>query len=295
MPAVTGPDGRTIEYAVAGAAGSGDPCLVFHHGQPGAALIHEDLVRAAARHRLGVVMLSRPGYGGSSRQPGRRIASAASDTRVVLDHLGAGWFVAAGWSGGGPHALACGALLAPRCRGVASIAGVAPYVEGGDLDWTAGMGPENVAEFTGMISGDPAVEGQVVELCAELAAIRADQLADALGGLISAPDRSALQSGAALYMAEWMRRSASSGHYGYWDDGQAFIAPWGFRLPDVAVPVQVWVAGQDLMVPPAHGEWLAAHIPEADKIQLQDEGHISLLTGHIGDIVDRLARAAGPV
>lgn len=287
------PDGRTVEYCASAPPTPDGAVLVFHHGQPGAAVIDPALAGAAGRYGLPVVTLSRPGYGASIRQPGRRVAAAAADVAAVLDHLGAGPFVTAGWSGGGPHALACGALLAPRCRAAASLAGVAPYLGADDLDWTAGMGPENVAEFEGIIAGDPGSEEQIRRLCAELAAIEADGVAEALGGLISEPDRDVLESGAAALCAESFRRSAMHGHYGYWDDSRAFLAPWGFSPGSLDVPVQVWYAGRDLMVPPSHGRWLADRIPGAERIELDGEGHISLVANHVGDIVGRLVHAGG--
>ena len=71
---------------------------------------------------------------------------------TVLDHLGAerAWVV--GWSGGGPHALACAALMPDRVRGTALIASVAPYPAEG-LDYLAGMGAENVEEFSAALAG----------------------------------------------------------------------------------------------------------------------------------------------
>src|SRR6185436_14998446 len=100
-------DGRTLEYLVTGPA-SGTP-LVLHHGTPGAALQFEPQVAAATRHGLRVVSYSRPGYAGSSPQPGRSVAAAAADVAAILDELGAARFLTVGWSGGGPHALACAA------------------------------------------------------------------------------------------------------------------------------------------------------------------------------------------
>ena len=123
MPQLTHSDGRQIHFECSGPVEPGDSVLVFHHGQPGAALLWDDLVAAASTFEWRVVMLSRPGYATSTRKPGRSVAHAASDVEQVLDHLNAGRFVTAGWSGGGPHALACGALLSPRCAAVATIAG----------------------------------------------------------------------------------------------------------------------------------------------------------------------------
>ena len=80
------------------------------------------------------------------------MADVAADVAAVLDALGLDTFVTAGWSGGGPHALACAALLPGRCLAAASIAGAAPFHAPG-LDFTAGMGPENVEEFAAAVRG----------------------------------------------------------------------------------------------------------------------------------------------
>src|SRR5437660_2335451 len=120
--------------------------LVFHWGTPCAAVWFDPLVSAASRAGLRLVTYSRPGYAGSTSRPGRTVADAAADVAAILDALGAGTFVTLGWSGGGPHALACAALLPDRCVAAASVAGVAPFTAPG-LDWTAGMSPDNIAEF----------------------------------------------------------------------------------------------------------------------------------------------------
>jgi pimeloyl-ACP methyl ester carboxylesterase len=105
-------DGRSLEVVALG-PGDGD-VLLFHHGTPGAALAFRPLADAAAEHGLRTVLYSRPGYGRSTPSPGRRVADVAADVRTVLDAVGAERFVTLGWSGGGPHALACGALLRDR-------------------------------------------------------------------------------------------------------------------------------------------------------------------------------------
>jgi pimeloyl-ACP methyl ester carboxylesterase len=293
MPQLTHPDGRTIHFECSGPVPPGAAVLVFHHGTPGAGLLWGPLVGAAQASGWQVVTLSRPGYAGSARQPGRSVADAVPDVEAVLDHLGAGPFVSAGWSGGGPHALACAGLLSPRCRAVSTIAGVAPYHGVTDLDWTAGMGPENVEEFTALQAGDPEVEGRIDEVMRSLAGIQPHQLVETLGGLVSEPDKAVLSGDFAAFFAQWFRLAASTGSAGYWDDDQAFMAPWGFDLDDISVPVAVWRADQDLMVPPSHGKWLAAHISTATGVPLDGEGHVSLLACHIDDIVARLALDAG--
>jgi pimeloyl-ACP methyl ester carboxylesterase len=139
------PDGRRLEVLAAGPE-DGLP-LLFHNGTPGGLVAVPGMVAEAAARGLRTVMYARPGYGESTGQPGRRVAAAAADAVAVLDGLGARQFVTVGWSGGGPHALACAALLPGRCLAAASLAGVAPAQAEG-LDWVAGMGPENVTEFS---------------------------------------------------------------------------------------------------------------------------------------------------
>ena len=293
MPHLQMQDGRRIHYEGSLSARDDSMALVFHHGQPGAALLWEPMVQHAGRYGWGLVMLSRPGYATSDRLPGRMVADVASDVSAVLDHLGYGRFVTAGWSGGGPHALACSALLETRCAAASTIAGVAPYEGVDDLDWTAGMGPENVEEFQELIAGEPGLESKVGELMSSLLDIQPSQLVDAFGGLLSIPDKQVLVGEVAEFTAALMRLAASTGSAGYWDDDLAFIRYWGFDLADIAVPVTVWRAGQDLMVPPSHGEWLAKHIPGSTSRFEPDEGHISLLSHRFGEIVDQLAADAG--
>src|SRR5438270_6413446 len=136
------PDGRIIEIRTAGPA-DGLP-LVLNEGTPAGVALYPPTVVAAVVRGLRVVLPARPGYEGSTPRPGRRVADVAGDVADVLNALGADTFLTAGWSGGGPHALACAAILPGRCLAAASIAGVAPYGAEG-LDWTAGMGPENIA------------------------------------------------------------------------------------------------------------------------------------------------------
>jgi pimeloyl-ACP methyl ester carboxylesterase len=178
---------------------------------------------------------------------------------------------------------------------VATIAGVAPYgVEG--LDWMAGMGPENVEEFGLAVALDERKLRAMLEAVAkECRQVTADGVADLFGGLVSRPDREVLAGDFAVWVAAWLQTSMSAGYAGMYDDDMAFIQEWGFDLGAISAPVTVWVADQDLMVPPAHGEWLAAHLAGARKVRLPDDGHVSLLGSHISDIIDRLAFDVGPL
>jgi pimeloyl-ACP methyl ester carboxylesterase len=301
-------DGRIIEFLTDGPS-DGLP-LVLHEGTPVGLSLYQPTVQMAAVRGLRVVLLARPGYEGSTPRPGRLVADVAGDVAEVLDALGADTFVTAGWSGGGPHALACAGLLPGRCLAAASIAGVAPYTaQQQGLDWMAGMGPENVEEFGAALKGEEALTEFLLVAAGELADVTGTQVADALGGLASAVDRGALTGEYAEHMAAALRAALREGIAGWRDDDLAFTTDWGFSLgwdqpqqstvdtvlgpENAAAPVTIWQGDQDLMVPYAHGQWLAAHITRARAHLLSGQGHLTLTVTNMDQILDDLLDLAG--
>jgi pimeloyl-ACP methyl ester carboxylesterase len=283
-------DGRVLESYVAGDEDAFP--LLFISGTPSAATPHARTLALAAGRKLRMIEFSRPGYAGSTPLPGRDVASIASDAAAVLDALGADTFVAIGFSGGGPHALACGALLPERCLAAATVGGVAPYPAEG-IDWFAGMAPENVDEFRRSIEGEAALVPFLVQAGAQLADVDASDITAALGELLSDVDKEALAGDFAEWIAESFRRAVSAGIAGWRDDDFAFVKPWGFALSQILRPVAVWQGRQDRMVPFAHGEWLCEHIPSATAHLLESEGHLSLAHVKLPDVLDDLLARAG--
>ena len=283
-------DGRSLEYFVDGPA-DGTP-LVLHSGTPSAALIHEPMAREVARHGLRLVVYGRPGYAGSTPQPGRAVASAVEDVAAILDELGAEEFYAVGWSGGGPHALACAALLPGRCLAAATVAGVAPYDAGG-LDWAAGMGPENIEEFGAAAAGTEPLTEFLDAQVPGLAGVGGEQVAEAFGELVTDVDKAALTGERADYMAEGLRGSVSTGIAGWLDDDLAFVRDWGFSLDAITTPVSIWQGAEDRMVPFAHGRWLAENVPGAVAHLDPAEGHLSLMFAHFDEIITELVARGG--
>jgi pimeloyl-ACP methyl ester carboxylesterase len=283
-------NGRSVEVASSGPA-TGVP-LVFHAGTPAGLVFYEPLSSAAADAGLRTVQYARPGYGDSDPHPGRRVGDAAADVAGILDYLGADTFVTAGWSGGGPHALACAALLADRCLAAATIAGVAPYDAAG-LDWLDGMAQENVDEFGLAVQGEPKLSEFLNEAAAMMVDTTAEQLADAFGGLVTPADQAALIGDFAAFMTEETKAAFTTGIAGWRDDDLAFAAGWGFELAGIAVPVAVWQGDADAMVPFTHGAWLAANIPGATSHLLPGQGHLTLVADKIGEIVADLASIGG--
>lgn len=283
-------DGRALEVLTEGPA-RGRP-LIFHLGTPSAAVLFRPLVMEASRHKLRTVVYSRPGYASSTAKRGRSVADAVADVQSILNELDADEFLTIGWSGGGPHALACAANLPDSCAAAVSLAGIAPHTAAG-LDWMAGMGAENVEEFNLALQGEAALFPWLQEQAGVLGRIQAAEIAVALGGLVSEVDKAALTGDFAEFLAGAFRRAVSTGIAGWGDDDLAFTRDWGFDLAEIRRPVAVWQGGQDRMVPFAHGEWLAEHIPHARIRLYRGEGHLSLAVTALDRIIDDLVAMAG--
>lgn len=253
--------------------------------------LYAPFVEAAAQRGLRLVSFSRAGYGDSTRKPGRNVAAVAPDAAAVVDQLDADRFYTLGWSGGGPHALACAVLLPERLVGAATVGGIAPYGADG-LDWMAGMGQENVAGFGAALAGNAAIHQLLEQIGPSFATVTADQMAARLGNLVSDVDRAAITGEAAAWLAEVFRESVRNGFWGWQDDELAFVKPWGFDLADTRIPVAIWQGAQDRFTPFAHGEWLASHIPGAHPHLLRDQGHQSLGVDSFGLILDDLLTLA---
>lgn len=234
-------DGRSLEVAISGPDGATP--LVVHHGTPGERSQYPPFADAAAAQGLRHVSYSRPGYGGSSRQPGRAVADCAADTAAILAHLGADRCYTIGASGGGPHALACAALLADRVLACATVAGVGPFGAEG-LDFLEGMGRENHEEFGAALAGPAELLAYLEREAESFAEITGEQVALALGDLVSAVDVGALTGDFAAYVAASFRQAVANGIWGWFDDDLAFTRPWGFDLASINVPVVFCRAGR---------------------------------------------------
>ena len=272
---VTTSGGAVLEYLV-----SGPPdgrTLLFQPGTPNSGAAFRGIVEPAAELGLRTVSYSRPGYGQSTPRPGRSVADAAGDIETVLDAVGAEEFVTLGWSGGGPHALAAGALLPERCQAVAVLAGVAPYPAHG-IDWFTGMGEGNIEEFGAALAGPAELDPLLESYAAELATVTGEGVTEAMDSVLSPVDRAALTGEFADEMAAALRRAVSSGIAGWRDDDLAFVQDWGFDLGQIAVPVSIWQGRKDRMVPFEHGQWLAAKVPNAQAHLFATEGHLSILS-----------------
>jgi pimeloyl-ACP methyl ester carboxylesterase len=275
------PDGRVLTVRRDGDS-LGFPILI-HHGTPGSSLLYEAHIRDAWAHGIMLLSYDRPGYGGSTRQPGRCVADCAVDVAAICDAFGIDRFCTWGVSGGGPHALATAALLPDRCAAAAALASIGP-VDAEGLDFTAGMGEANVESFAAT-QGSEAEHRAQHEL--EVASVRDATPETFIAGfhtILGAPDVEVLSGGLVDFTLANMRAGVEPSSDGWFDDDLVFTKPWGFDVGSIHVPVLVWQGEQDLMVPFAHGQWLAAHIPGAEARLTAGDGHLTVLEHQIRDV-----------
>jgi pimeloyl-ACP methyl ester carboxylesterase len=267
-------DGRTLSVVE---AGDGRGKVVFAlHGTPDSRLLYGPHVADASKRGIRLVGYDRPGYGGSSPQPGRRVADAAKDVASIADYLGVERFAVWGISGGGPHALACAALLPKRVAAAASLASPAPYPSPG-LDWMSGQGEDNVAEFNASLEGPEQLDRFLVPLREELLKADPEGMAKIFETLLPPVDKAALSGGLGLYLLESTKEGLRRSHEGWKEDDLAFVSDWGFRPEDISVPLLLWQGSEDKMVPFAHGLWLSKHIPKVEARLSHEDGHLTLL------------------
>jgi pimeloyl-ACP methyl ester carboxylesterase len=241
-------------------------------------------------HGLRFVGFSRPGYAGSTRRPGRTITEVVDDTSAVLASIGATECLVGGWSGGGPHALATAARL-PEARAALVIASIAPYGEL-DLPFLEGMGQDNIDEFGRALAGERDLRAYLEVQRPALMETDAAGLVQSLTSLLPAADVAVLTDEVGEDMARSFGDALRGTVDGWLDDDLAFVADWGFSVDEIRKPVQLWQGEEDLMVPFAHGRWLAAHIPGVTAHLLPGEGHVSLTVGAVDRMLDGLIASA---
>lgn len=272
---VTAPDGRTLC-----AAEWGDPAgfpVFALHGTPGGRLNRHPTPSRYAEAGARVITYDRAGYGRSDRHAGRSVVDVVGDVVAIADAFGVGEFAVTGGSGGGPHCLAVAARLPDRVVRARCVVGVAPYPADG-LDWFDGMDPLNVKEFGWALAGEDVLVPELTRELEEMAARVAVDPSKLLGDdwELDEADRAVMaRSDMAAVLREATAELARGGPYGWVDDDLAFTRPWGFDLAEIRVPVEVRYGAKDVLVPAAHGAWLAAHVPHARVVVEDEQGHLA--------------------
>ena len=274
-PSITLPDGRVVAYL-----DGGDPAgypVIGLHGTPGCRLNRLPDDSVYARTGVRYITTDRAGYGQSSRHRGRSVADEAADVRALADALGINRFAVVGGSGGGPHALACAALLGDRVERVACQSGLAPIGAGGMArdEWLDGMSDEIAQELEWAEGGEAVLE---VELRAAQELMEERLVSDPssiFGAGLSAGDREVLARPEVIAaFTRIVAEQAAHGVGGSVDDTLAFHRPWGFDLGSIDVPVLLTYGWEDVSCPPGHGRWLARHLPTALVVEDETGGHL---------------------
>ncbi len=282
--AVEAGDGRKLAVVERGDPG-GTP-VVFHHGTPGSRLGRhpDDAVYEGVR----AIFYDRPGYGRSDPLPGRAVATAAADTAAIADALGVEEFAVEGTSGGGPHALACAAVLGGRVTRVAVVVGAGPS-DDPELDFQAGMNELNRAEFGAALKGATALEA-FLDPFAERARTDPVALVEELAATVPAADQAVMaRPEVRAVLVESFAESVRQGVRGWADDDLAFVMPWGFELGAVRQEVRLWQGELDVLVPRAHAEYLQSKLPRARFELVPNAGH--MLVDETIDVIRWLAAA----
>ena len=174
------------------------------------------------------------------------------------------------------------------------IAGVAPYEAEGP-DWTAGMGEENVVEFSATLHGEDQLRSYLLGAREQLKDVTTADIVAFLETVLPDVDRAVLTGEVGEDIAANFREAVRTGVEGWLEDDVAFVRSWGFGLEEISVPTMIWQGSADLMVPFSHGRWLASHLPGASAHLEEGEGHLSVGLGALDRMLDELVSAGSPL
>jgi pimeloyl-ACP methyl ester carboxylesterase len=267
-------DDRRIAVKLSGDH-AGEP-VFYLHGTPGSRVGPRPTDRELTERRVWLISFDRPGYGRSDRLPSRTVADVIGDVEAIADSLGLERFGVLGRSGGGPHALACAALLPHRVTRAAALVSLAPRPARG-LDWFDGMAESNVDAYTTATWDPEMLAMRLMQAAAEIIADPGSHIATITPEMPEADRRIVADARVRALLeqnfVEGLRISAD----GWIDDVLAFCSPWGFDVRDIRVPVYLWHGGRDVFSPVTHTQWLAERIPNAISDFPPDRAHFGAL------------------
>lgn len=276
-------DGRNLAWRWWGAEG-GTPILRLQ-GTPGSRLFRNPDPRIQKELGVRFLMADRPGYGGSTRLPGRGIAVIGDDLAALLDAQGLDRVPVMGTSGGGPHALAFAARHPQRVSAVSVIVGGAPLV------------PEEAAQLVGVnAAGYAAAKKGWQPLFELLVGVRERTLSEeGLAGVLKdAPARDRVLMDDPVWqrlsradMAEALKQGAE----GWTDESLAMHGEWDFDPGSIDASLTWWHGDDDKNAPISAARRAAARTPRADLRVWHGEGHFASLVHEKEILQELLSRA----
>lgn len=255
------------------------PTVIGLHGTPSSGLSQIVPYIASGAIFCRLVTFDRPGYGGSTPQPGMKVRDTAPIIERIMDFLAVKQASVFGHSGGGPLALAAAALLGDRIVRAASLAGVGPS-RGPGFDYVDGssqpMRDEIVAARAGPLASRQFYEKMLNPQFRPLITEQIYALNDLRLRTLQQAAVEKLRTELGLAASEFPVEDA------YVNDVQSWVSDWGFNFRDIKQPVRFFHGAADLMVTPRHSIWLSKQISGATVELFEHFGHnLSPLMPHV--------------
>lgn len=264
-------DGRRLAYAQFGQP-RGRPVFYFH-GFPGSRLEAASADHAALQAGVRLIAVDRPGYGASDPHPRRRLVDWPETIAQLAERLALADFAVAGYSGGAPFALACGARLGRRVSAVAVLCGLGPpetQIDVPGMMWHNRMGLAIARKTPFLVRPLLTLGGRLLSRAAPLAIANLRRHSPAC-------DRLALDDPTFRANLERSFREAfRQGGRGAIADGEIYGRGWGFEAGEIVAPIRLWHGAEDRVLPPAMARRLAAWMPGCRAELLAGEGHFSI-------------------
>jgi pimeloyl-ACP methyl ester carboxylesterase len=276
-------DGRTLSYARFGSP-DGRPVLYFH-GFPGSRLEPRMGLDAAEKAGVELIGIDRPGFGHSTRKPGREFLDWPDDVTELADALGFERFAVMGVSGGGPYAAVCALRIPERLTRAAIVCGVGPFQAPGA---TEGMMRANRFLF-GAARYAPLLVRLLMASMARGLIKNPERALEKMATRLPEPDRIVLENPEVrdaflASPAEAFRQGTRSSV----EEARLYARPWGFKLEDIRMPVSLFQGELDVNVSPSMGRYQASAIPNCQAHFYPDEGHLSLAINRMDEILATL-------
>jgi pimeloyl-ACP methyl ester carboxylesterase len=271
-------DGRRLGYAELGSP-DGHPCLFFHGN------FHSRLSAAggdarARRAGLRMIAIDRPGFGLSDLQPDRTLLDWPGDVVQLADYLDLEAFSIVGLSGGSGYAYACALTIPDRVSATAVVGGMVPADLPGFVD---GMAPpvrmlHRLRAALGIFGVRPtrAVLRTIIGIGVRLERRRLRPWTGELPADLSEDDRAALLENpedvieaAMSDPLETFRQGVAS----FLPEFRIYSEPWGFRLEDIASPIDLYHGENDGNVHVSLARAVARRIRDCSPTFFADTGH----------------------
>ncbi len=261
---------------------TGDPAgypVLWCHGGLSSRLDALSVGPAAEAAGVAIVSIDRPGIGTSVRRSEQSVADWPQVALKEMSRLGHERFAVAGWSAGGPYALACAAAAPDRVEKVATIAAMHPIDDdryrrelGMRLDRILFKWSVDRPRMARMLvrAGSHAPDWMIINDVIKMTVGAERQLMRARSSLV----------------VDFIREATRCGCEGVVHDYARLATDWGFELSSVSCPVTVWHGVDDPLVPLDHGRKLAGRLPNGRFEPLTDRGHFLPFTDATGILHD---------